>query len=98
VKEYTICSIAAAVFSAWLDSRLETGVLRKGAFWLTLGVMFAFMLLANGYLTWRPVVLYNSAYFMGVRLGTIPLEDFVYGFSIITLSVVLWERLKKRVI
>jgi lycopene cyclase domain-containing protein len=54
-------------------------------------VMFGFMLLANGYLTWRPIVIYGEAFNLGIRLWTIPVEDFFYGFSLIGLTVILWE-------
>ncbi len=58
--------------------------------------MYGFKLIANGYLTWRPIVIYGQEHFLGVRLGTIPLEDFVYGFALIGLSVVLWEYFRGR--
>lgn len=96
MKEYTLLSLIAAALVFLLDHRLRTRVLRTRIFWIFLLVMYAFKLIANGYLTWRPIVLYNPAFFLGVRLGTIPLEDFVYGFSIIGFSVVLWEYLKRR--
>jgi hypothetical protein len=58
--------------------------------------MYGFKLVANGYLTWRPIVIYGQEHFLGARLGTIPLEDFVYGFALIGLSVVLWEYFRRR--
>jgi lycopene cyclase domain-containing protein len=59
-------------------------------------VMFGFKLIFNGYLTSRPIVLYGTGFFLGLRLGTIPLEDFMFGFSMIALSVVLWEYFRTR--
>jgi len=91
MKEYTVAAIVAALLVAVLDWRLGTRILRRRAFWIFLGVMFAFKILANGYLTWRPIVLYNPEFFLGVRLFTIPVEDFVYGFSLIAMSIILWE-------
>jgi lycopene cyclase domain-containing protein len=40
--------------------------------------------------------MYNSQFFMGIRIGTIPLEDFLFGFSMVTLSIVCWEYFKKK--
>jgi len=94
MKEYTIAAVAAALLVAFLDRKLRTRVLRQSAFWIFLAVMYAFKLLANGYLTWRPIVTYNSEFFLGVRVFTIPVEDFIYGFSLIALSVILWEYFK----
>lgn len=95
MKEYTICAMISAVLVVIVDRSLGTQVLRRGAFWLFFGVMMCFKVLVNGYLTWRPVVIYGEAEYLGLRLGTIPLEDFVYGFSLITLSVALWEFFRK---
>ena len=94
--EYTIAAVIAAGCVVLLDLRLGTGVLRRREFWIFLAVMYGFKLIANGYLTWRPIVLYSPDHFLGIRLGTIPLEDFVYGFALIGMSVVLWEHFLSR--
>lgn len=59
--------------------------------WLVSLVPF---LLVNGILTAVPVVMYNDAENMGIRLGTIPFEDAFYGFLLylIVLTVMEWLR------
>ena len=96
MKEYTLCSLLAALLVVAVDRLLNTRVLGQKRFWLFLSVMYGFMILVNGYLTWRPVVLYGERFFLGVRLGTIPVEDFVYGFALIAGSIVVWEYVKGR--
>jgi lycopene cyclase domain-containing protein len=91
VKEYTVLAVMSVVFVCVLDWILKTGLTRMKAFWVYIAIMFGFKVLVNGYLTWRPVVRYGSEFFMNIRLFTIPLEDFLFGFSLITLSVLLWE-------
>jgi lycopene cyclase domain-containing protein len=91
MKEYTILALASALVAVVLDRVLATRILKTRRFWVALAIMFAFKIPSNGYLTGRPIVLYDPAYFLGVRLGTIPIEDFFYGFGLITLSLVLWE-------
>ncbi len=91
MKEYTLLAVGSAVFVLLLDRFLRTAVTRRREYWVAMGVMFFFKIPSNGYLTWRPIVSYNPEYFLGVRLWTIPLEDFLYGFGLITLTIVLWE-------
>lgn len=52
-------------------------------------------LLVNGILTGsgipEQIVWYNPNEFSGIRIGTIPFEDFFYGFSLIALNIILYE-------
>ena len=96
MREYTILSLLSVLLTAVLDRTLRTGVLRKAHFWVFMGVMFGFMLIANGYLTWRPIVLYGERFSLGLRLVTIPVEDFLFGFSLVGMSVILWEYFKRK--
>lgn len=94
--EYTMAAVAAAGAVVVLDHLLGVRVTRRRSYWIFLAVMAGFKLVVNGYLTARPIVEYGSRHFLGVRLGTIPLEDFVYGFGLITLTITLWEYFTSR--
>ncbi len=56
--------------------------------------------LVNGILTGsfidEPVVMYNDAENLGIRLGTIPIEDIGYAFTMILMSLVLIEKIEKK--
>lgn len=52
-------------------------------FQMFLGIFTIAMLLFDFYLTAWPVVLYNPALISGLRIGTIPIEDFLYGYAMI---------------
>jgi lycopene cyclase domain-containing protein len=94
-KEYTglmLIFLGAAFIS---DRVLRTNLFLRRRFFIYLAVVIGFIFIFNGYLTWRPVVLYGEAYQLGWRLGTIPIEDFGYGMSLIFLVTVFYEKFKK---
>ncbi|MCC6395731.1 MAG: lycopene cyclase domain-containing protein [Bacteroidetes bacterium] len=91
MKEYTVLAVLSVGLALLLDRWLHTMLVRKGTFWIAMGIMFLFKIPSNGYLTGRPIVLYNADHFLGIRLWTIPVEDFLFGFGLITVTLVLWE-------
>ena len=91
VKEYTILTSIAVILVICLDFYLKTGLLKKRIFWLFHLFVAIMNLLTNGYLTGRPIVLYGDEFYLGIRITTIPIEDFFYGFSLITLNIILFE-------
>jgi lycopene cyclase domain-containing protein len=52
--------------------------------------------LVNGLLTSMPVVLYNNAENMGLRIGTIPFEDHFYSLALLLMNMSWYEYFKKR--
>jgi lycopene cyclase domain-containing protein len=95
LKEYTVASIVSVLATVLIDRVLGTKVSGRAEFWVFISVMLVFTMIVNGYLTWRPVVLYGSAFMLNARILTIPVEDFLFGFSLVGLSVILWEYFQK---
>ncbi len=54
------------------------------------------MLIFNTYLTALPIVRYNSERILGLRLGTIPVEDFAYLAVALVLTPSVYTYLKRR--
>lgn len=97
MKEYTILAVISVIPAVFLDSKLRIYLLRKKEFWLFLLIIAFFKFLVNGFLTGQNIVMYNPKFFLGIRIGSIPIEDFLFGFSMVTIAVVFWEyfRLKE---
>jgi lycopene cyclase domain-containing protein len=54
------------------------------------------MAYVNGILTSKPVLIYNDAQNLGIRIGTIPLEDFFYNMVYMLWMITIYEMLKKK--
>lgn len=67
-----------------------------GRFYLAWLVCLIPFFMVNGVLTAMPVLIYNDAENMGIRLYTIPLEDAFYGMLNILQVVTVYEWLKNR--
>jgi len=69
-------------------------------FFLTFLVMLIPFFIVNGVLTgsWieNQVVWYNNAENLGIRMGTIPVEDSIYAYSMILMSLFFFELLSSR--
>jgi lycopene cyclase domain-containing protein len=96
VNEYTIGSALAVVAVVVAELVwLRTGVLRTATFWIAYGVVVFFQCLVDGWLTKlsAPIVIYNPDQFSGWRFPfDIPVEDFLFGFALVALTIILWER------
>jgi lycopene cyclase domain-containing protein len=67
-----------------------------GRFYLAYLVHLIPFLLVNGVLTAIPIVWYNNAYNLGIRLYSIPVEDAVYSMAMLLLTITVYELLKQR--
>ena len=87
--------LAVAAVCSWELVFLRTGLFRRPAYWLSMLIVLGFQVLVDGWLTKlsAPVVEYNSAQITGLRgPWDIPVEDFLYGFALVTAALLLWER------
>jgi lycopene cyclase domain-containing protein len=93
---YTVPAAAAVLaVCAWELLFLHTGLFRRLAYWLSILIVLGFQIPVDGWLTKlsAPVVEYSPAQVTGLRgPWDIPLEDFLFGFTLVTAALLLWER------
>jgi lycopene cyclase domain-containing protein len=93
---YTLWAGLAAIVVVALElAWLRTGLFGRPAYWITLAITWVFQIPVDGWLTKlsAPIVIYNRHDLSGARFPwDIPVEDFVYGFALITLVLLLWTR------
>lgn len=93
-KEYTALSLIVFSFAVYMGHVHR--IFNRSFLFFFLLILFGLILLCNGYLTARPVVLYNDLYITGWRIYTIPIEDFFYGYALVFLTVAVFERFGRR--
>jgi lycopene cyclase domain-containing protein len=97
---YTVPAIVAALAVGALElTVLRTGLFRRPAYWLSMLIVIGFQILVDGWLTKlsAPVVVYDNRQTSGIRFPLdIPIEDFFFGFALVSAVLLLWERQRER--
>jgi lycopene cyclase domain-containing protein len=93
---YTVPAVlAAAGVCGWELAVLRTGLFRRPAYWVTIAIVWGFQVPVDGWLTKlsAPIVVYDGRHITGLRVPwDIPVEDFLFGFALVTAALLLWER------
>jgi lycopene cyclase domain-containing protein len=66
------------------------------SFLISYAIILLPFMLVNGLLTKIPVVVYNNAENMGIRVFTIPLEDVFYGMLLTLLNISIYEKISAK--
>ena len=78
---------------------LRTGLFRRGAYWISMAIVVGFQIPVDGWLakSSAPIVRYDDHQTSGLRLWfDIPVEDFLFGWALVTAVLLLWERRRVR--
>jgi lycopene cyclase domain-containing protein len=75
---------------------LRTRMVTRRAFWTAYAIVLVFQLLMNGVLTGRGVVIYDPAAIWGPRIAYAPVEDLLFGFAMVTLTLASWAAVNRR--
>ena len=97
---YTVPAVAAVVVIVVAELAVwHTGLFRRPAYWLSMLIVIGFQIPVDGWLTKlsAPIVIYTDNQTSGIRFPLdIPVEDFLFGFALVTAVLLLWERQRAR--
>jgi lycopene cyclase domain-containing protein len=95
---YTALAFAGVVVALALDvAVLRTRLVARRAFWVAYAIIICFQLISNGILTYRHIVRYDPATIFGFRVGGAPVEDLLFGFSLVLQTLAWWVWWGRRV-
>jgi lycopene cyclase domain-containing protein len=94
---YSALAVSAVVAVLVVDlAVLRTRLVTRAVFWVAYGIVLAFQLLMNGVLTGRGVVTYDPGAIWGPRVAYAPVEDLLFGFALVTLTLATWAAVNRR--
>jgi len=88
-----IAFLAVAVVIIFDLFLFKTRLLSKKTFWSAYAIIVSFQLLTNWWLTSRNIVMYDEDKIIGTRIASAPVEDLLFGFSLVTGVLINWVRL-----
>jgi len=89
-----VTAVVAVVLGDLLVFR--TRMVTRRAFWVAYAIVVVFQLLMNGVLTGLGVVTYDPAAIWGPRIAYAPVEDLLFGFAMVTLTLASWAAVNRR--
>jgi len=88
---YTALAVVGVLAALLLDLVvLRTRVVTRRVFWTAYAIVLVFQLLTNGWLTGRDIVTYADSAIVGVRVVFAPVEDLLFGFSLVLQTLAWW--------
>ena len=102
---YTQLALSGVILAILLDLfAFKTKLVSRKVFWVSYAIIFFFQLITNGILTGYKIVRYNGDMIIGDstplngtppiigsgRLIYAPIEDLMFGFALVLLSLTLW--------
>ena len=97
---YTVPAAAAVAVVVLVEVfLLRTGLFRRPGYWITIAIVTAFQIPVDGWLTKLsdPIVRYAPEHITNWRFPwDIPVEDFLFGFALVTAVLLAWERAASR--
>ena len=94
---YSALAVIAVVGVLVVDLAVyRTRMVTRPVFWVAYAIVLFFQLLMNGVLTGLDVVVYDPDAIWGPRIAYAPVEDLLFGFAMVTLTLATWAAVNRR--
>ena len=94
---YSTLAVAAVIGVLVIDLAVyRTRMVTRPVFWTAYAIVVVFQLLMNGVLTGLDVVTYDPEAIWGPRVAYAPVEDLLFGFAMVTLTLASWAAVNRR--
>ena len=94
---YSALAVTAVVVVLVIDLTVyRTRMVTRRVFWAAYAIVIMFQLLMNGVLTGLDVVVYDPDAIWGPRIAYAPVEDLLFGFAMVTLTLATWAAVNRR--
>ena len=94
---YSALAVTAVVAVLIVDLAIyRTRMVTRRVFWVAYAIVITFQLLMNGVLTGLDVVVDDPGTIWGPRIAYAPVEDLLFGFAMVTLTLASWAAVNRR--
>ena len=94
---YTELAVLGVLAAVLVDTLLlRTWLLRRRTYWTAYAIVLFFQLVTNGVFTGLDIVRYDPGAILGPRIAFAPVEDLLFGYAMVTLTLSTWVWLGRR--
>jgi lycopene cyclase domain-containing protein len=94
---YTQLALLGVAGAVLVDTvLLRTWLVRRRTYWTAYAIVLFFQLIVNGILTGFDIVRYDPGAILGWRVAFAPVEDILFGYAMVTLTLSTWVWLGRR--
>ncbi|MBN1897779.1 MAG: lycopene cyclase domain-containing protein [Spirochaetes bacterium] len=94
-QDYTLLALLSCAFFLITALIIRPAMLSSRLYWGYILISFVAFFIFNYVLTSYPVVIYNPKAIWGLRITTIPLEDFFYNYSMLSFYLFFYQFFQK---
>ena len=87
-------TIIGIVIVLALDAAAKTGLVKRKMFWIFHLIVLGVTTLVDNFIS-GGAVRFPPEMILGIKVGSTPVENYLFGFSLLTLNLVLFEKWRK---